>query len=237
MRVAVVDDHPLFLNGVVLALQADPGIEVVATGASAEDAILIALDLKPDVILLDMRMAGVADGITAIATIKVGVPSSRTLVLSATADEERVVEALRQGACGYILKGINGAELIRVVHLVHGGETYVMPTLATRLVAHLGGQPTIPVCAALEPKQLGLREDQILTLIVDGFSNKEIGRRLALSDKTVKHYITGMLQKLNVRNRTEAAVAASQFLRRNQQTRLNDYTDDRTVGRVAAQVV
>jgi DNA-binding NarL/FixJ family response regulator len=217
MRVAVVDDHPLFLSGVVQTLRGDPGIEVVATGASAEDAILIALDLKPDVIVLDMCMAGAADGIAAIATIKTGAPSIRTLVLSATADEERVVESIRKGACGYILKGIGGAELIRVIHLVHGGETYVTPTLATRLVAHLGGPPTAPDNAASASQQLGPREEQILSLIVEGFSNKEIGKRLALSDKTIKHYITGMLQKLKVRNRTEAAVAACQYLRRSQQ--------------------
>jgi DNA-binding NarL/FixJ family response regulator len=214
MRVAVVDDHPLFLSGVVQTLRADPGIEVVATGASAAEAILIAVDLKPDVIVLDMCMAGAADGIAAVATIKTGAPGVRTLVLTATMDEERVVEAIRKGASGYVLKGIGGAELIRVIHLVHGGETYVTPTIAARLVIHLGAPQVEHNGNPPSPTQLGPREEQILSLIVEGFSNKEIGKQLALSDKTIKHYITGMLQKLQVRNRTEAAVAACRYLRR-----------------------
>lgn len=211
IRVAAIDDHPLFLDGLLRTLAAAPDFEIVGSGATSAEAVRIATDCAPNVIVLDMSLPAATDGIAAVEGIAAAAPSVRVLMLTVVADDDRVIEAMRKGAHGYLLKGISGNELIDVVRLVHGGQSYMAPTLAARLVARLGRPATATERANGNSPRLGAREDQILALIAKGFSNKEIGLQLELSDKTVKHYVTGLLQKLHVRNRTQAAAIAAHW--------------------------
>lgn len=164
--------------------------------------------------VLDMSLPAAADGIAAVEGIVAAAPSVRILILTVVADDDHVMEAIRKGACGYVLKGIGGGELVDVARTVHRGETYIAPTLAAPLLVRLGQLRMAGETDSPGPARLGQRETQVLSLIAQGFSNKEIGLRLVLSDKTVKHYITGLLRKMHVRNRTEAAIVAARWQHR-----------------------
>jgi len=207
IRVGVVDDHPLYRDGVVYTLAAQPDIQVVGQGSSAEDAIRIAAEGEPDVIVLDVSMPG--GGMNAIEAITLQCPKVKTLMLTVVADEEQVCTALKRGARGYLLKGASGPELVQTVRMLSQGECYVSPSLAAKLLmrSSIGGASTgshSDRFAELTP-----REEQILSILVEGRSNKEIGNKLDLSEKTIKHHLTNILQKLQVRNRVEAALLAS----------------------------
>jgi DNA-binding NarL/FixJ family response regulator len=207
IRVGVVDDHPLYRDGVVFTLAAQPDIEIVGQGASAADAVRIAQDHKPDVLVLDMTMPG--GGLSAIEAIAQGYPSVRTLMLTVVADEDQVCTALKQGAGGYLLKGTSGPELVQTVRLISQGENYVSPNLAAKLLMRSGSGPAREEKRPDRFSGLTPREEQILSILVEGRSNKEIGNKLDLSEKTIKHHLTNILQKLQVRNRVEAALLAS----------------------------
>jgi two-component system, NarL family, nitrate/nitrite response regulator NarL len=191
VRFAVVDDHPMFRAGVIHTL-VQAGMESAAEGEAPADAIRIARETAPDVLLIDVNM-----GTSSI-------PAVRTMMLTVVSDEEHVVAALRAGATGYILKGVAGQELVESVRRVSRGEAYVYPALAAALIGHVAAKK------AQDPfAMLTVREEQILGYLAKGLSNKEIGSRLDISDKTVKHYLTSVLQKLQVRNRVEAALLAA----------------------------
>jgi DNA-binding NarL/FixJ family response regulator len=207
IRLAVVDDHPLFREGVASILGSEPDIEIVGQGASAEAAIQIAQTQQPDIMLLDINMPG--GGVYATQAIKAAAPGVRLVILTGADEDEYVFETLKAGAHAYLLKGVMSRELIDVLHLVMAGQSYVSPILAASLLR--GVSKAAP--AAAQPQknvldELSERERQIVTLIADGLSNLEIGQRLFLSEKTVKHYVTGILQKLNVQNRVQAALLA-----------------------------
>ena len=211
IRVGVVDDHPIFREGIIQTLHTHGDIQVVASGGCAADAIQISRDMKPDVLVLDMIMPG--DVIAALDAISVGEDTVGILFVTVVSDEERGCEAIRKGAKGYLLAGLGRAELVRAVEAVHAGECYISPTLATRLVNHLGRVATARTSRPDATGGLSPREQEILSFIGQGMSNKEIGNRLCLSDKTVKHYVTGVLNKLGVRNRVEAAIIATRLTR------------------------
>jgi two-component system, NarL family, nitrate/nitrite response regulator NarL len=212
VRVAVIDDHPLMRNGVVQALRAEHDLDVVGEGESAADAIDLAERLLPDVMLVDINMPG--GGLAALTTIADRCPAVACIVITVREDEETVARALRIGARGYVLKGISGRELARTIRSVHQGEVYITPALATRLLA--AEETAIPAAASDARWRLNMlteREIEILKLIAQGMINKQIGAELDLSEKTVKHYVTNILQKLQVRNRLEAALIAQQELK------------------------
>jgi two-component system, NarL family, nitrate/nitrite response regulator NarL len=204
IRLVVIDDHPLFRAGVIRTLESESDIAVVGEGSSAADALRLAKEASPSVILLDMSMAG--GGLAAIRALLTECPEIKPLVLSGTADSAQVSLAMQSGAWGYVLKGVSGSELARSVQVIHRGERYVTPSLAACLFAKVS---EAPAKRAPDPLSgLTSREEDILKLIVEGLSNKEIGGRLELSEKTVKHYLTIILDKLNVRNRVQAALIA-----------------------------
>jgi two-component system, NarL family, nitrate/nitrite response regulator NarL len=207
IRVAIIDPHPIFRDGVVCTLAGQADIEIVDQGASAEDAIRIAADSKPDVLVLDTSVRG--GGMNAIETIARECPMVKTLILTMTADQENVCNALKWGARGYLLKGTSGSELVTTVRSLSQGECYVSPNLAASLLMR-------PSIASVETEKrvdrlsdLTPREEQVLSILKEGHSNKEIGKKLDLSEKTIKHHLTRILQKLQVRNRVEAALLAS----------------------------
>ena len=206
-RVIVVDDHPLFLEGVVQRLETEADISVIGKGSNAADALSLAVDNLPDVILLDVSMPG--GGITAAKSIALACPVVRIGMLTVSESDDDVIQSLQAGAHGYILKGIGGGELVEVVRALHAGDLYVSPTLAAQLLTDSKKVvPTNQRESSSSGNELTLREEQILEGIAQGLSNREIGEKLNIAEKTVKNYVTNVLQKLQVRNRVEAAMLA-----------------------------
>lgn len=202
IRVLVADDHPLFREGVVHSLSAESDIRVVGQAANGEDALHLARDLLPDVVLLDVAMPGWGGLVTA-QKLATACPASKVIMLTVVEDEDKLLAAFKAGARGYVLKGVAARELAAVVRSVDAGEVYVSPSLAAGiLVALTHGRPADPLGELTE------KERDILKLVGEGLTNREIGERIHLSEKTVKHYITNILQKLQVRSRVEAALLA-----------------------------
>lgn len=186
IRVAVVDDHPLFREGVTRSLSEIDGFEIVAEGGSRDEAVAIAQSLTPDVMLLDISMPG--GGLNAIPAILSVAPSQKIVMLTVSEANDDVAAALKEGAKGYILKGIGARALAEVIRTVASGESYVAPTLSAKL---LTGQlaNSAPAKSNLVA-ELTRREQEVLHLVASGMSNKQIARKLDLHEKTVKHHMT-----------------------------------------------
>jgi two-component system, NarL family, nitrate/nitrite response regulator NarL len=204
IRVLVVDDHPLFRQGVVHALGAEPGLKVVGEASSGEEALKLACELLPDVVLLDISMPGWG-GLVAVEKITTACPATTIVMLTVSEDKDKLLAAFKAGARAYVLKGVSARELAAVLHSASGGEVYVSPSLASEMLVSLTrGSAPDPL------QELTDREREILRLIGTGLTNREIGDRIFLSEKTIKHYVTNILQKLQVRSRVEAALLAAQ---------------------------
>jgi len=203
IRVIVVDDHPLYRSGVVATLREYPDIDVVGQGASAADAVELAVKARPDIALLDISMPG--GGLSAIGQIRSAAERTRVVMLTASEDEAEVMTALESGAAAYTLKGVGGDDLVSIIRSVASGGSYVAPSLAGRLLVNARNNREAPVHAV---STLSSRELDVARLLTEGLSNKEIARKLGLQEKTVKHHMTQVLQKLRVRNRVEAAMLA-----------------------------
>ena len=223
INVIIIDDHPLFREGVIHTLKAQPDIEIVGQGATAEEAIQLACDLLPDIIMLDIDIPD--GGLQAAQTIASACPVTKIVILTVSAEEDHVLAALKAGARAYILKGVAARELVSILRAVWAGEVYVTPTLAASLLLELtgasseSGTSSESHAPASPLDELTERERQILERVAAGFSNKEIGQQLYLTEKTVKHYMTNILQKLHVRNRVEAALLAQKSGRTEHTTR------------------
>ena len=210
IHIAIIDDHPLFREGVVNTLLAEADFEVIGEGTSAQEALRICAEYLPDLVLLDINIPG--GGLEVLPRIAADCPVCKVVMLTASEQEDDVLAALKAGARGYILKGVSARELIRILRAVHDGEAYVTPSLAASLLAEM----TAPRPGQNPPDrldQLTEREHEVLQLVAAGLSNKEIGLQLHLSEKTVKHHMTNILQKLQVRNRVEAALIAQRSAR------------------------
>jgi two-component system, NarL family, nitrate/nitrite response regulator NarL len=201
IRTAIVDDHPLFREGVAKLLERTPGVEMVADGSTGADAVRIAHELLPDVLLLDLKLPD--DGAAAASTIVREHPRVRIVILTASDCDRDAAAMLQLGVHGYLLKGCTGQEIIRAVQRVYAGECYVTPSLAARVLTK---NSTPAPKAGDGSEELSGREEIILAQVSKGLTNKEIARALNLREKTVKHYMTHIMQKLGVRNRLEAAV-------------------------------
>jgi DNA-binding NarL/FixJ family response regulator len=207
IRIAVIDDHPMFREGTVRALTEADGIEVVGQGATATDAVAVARESNPDVMLLDLNLPG--GGVNAAASIARACPKVRIVALTASEDEQDVTSALQAGVQGYILKGSSGHEVVETVRTIFRGDCYVAPHLAARLLINMGNK-RIEVRVDDNRRELSSREGEIFALVSRGMSNKEVARRLKCTDRTVKHHMTNIMQKLNVRNRVQAALKFQQ---------------------------
>jgi two-component system, NarL family, nitrate/nitrite response regulator NarL len=201
IRVLVADDHPMFRAGVVASLGAAPDIEVVGQADDGPAALRLARDLLPDVALLDVNMPG--GGLVAARDITAACPATRVVMLTVSEDEDDLLAAMKAGASGYVLKGAGATELIGVLRAVNAGEVYVAPALAWGMLRELSKpRPSDPF------DELTTREREVLELVAQGLSNQEIADRLSLAEKTVKHHMTNILGKLQVRSRVEAALMA-----------------------------
>ena len=201
-RIVLVDDHPLFREGVAHILNSEPDLQVVAEGDSAEDAVTLLAKHQPDLCLLDLDMPG--GGLSVVARATEVAPTTRLVVLTASSDEENAIAAFRAGVRGYILKGVSSRELVSILRTIRSGKGYVPPSLGAVLISGLASPQ--PAAAQSPLSELTPREQQILLQIAAGLSNKEIGASFNLTEKTVKYYVSNILLKLQVRNRVEAAL-------------------------------
>ncbi|SDH01251.1 response regulator transcription factor [Nonomuraea jiangxiensis] len=200
LRVLIVDDHPVVREGLRGMLLAEPDIEVVGEAGSADEAVVVARRLRPDVILMDLRMPG-GDGIGAIGRLEAG---PRVIVLTTYQDEAEIQRALAAGAAGYLLKDVSRPELAAAVRDAARGRTVLAPSVAARPAAPSAGrQAGRPVGPALSG-----REREVLELVAEGLTNAEIGRRLYIGEATVKTHLLRVFGKLGVSDRTSAVLAA-----------------------------
>jgi DNA-binding NarL/FixJ family response regulator len=206
IRVLVADDHPVFRRGMRAILGADTGTELVGEATDGEEAVARALELKPDVILMDLNMPNTT-GIEATRRILERDPDVAVLMLTMFEDDDSVLAAMRAGAHGYVLKGADGAQTLRAIHAVADGEAIFGHGITRRLTALLAtsGQDR----AAFNPfPNLTEREHEILTLMAGGLTNAAIASRLYLSPKTVRNYVSSIFTKLHVTDRPQAIVRA-----------------------------
>jgi len=204
IKIIVVDDHPLYRDGVVRTLQDSGAFDVVGTGENSAQAVQLSKELKPDVALLDISMPG--GGLDALSEITAAKLQTRIVMLTVSESDSDVLGALNSGAAGYVLKGVGGNELVNILANIAEGGSYVSPALAARVMVAMQADKGKEIRSSLD--DLTEREEQVLKLVSKGKSNKEVARELDLQEKTVKHHMTSILSKLNVRNRVEAAVLA-----------------------------
>ncbi|GGX63313.1 DNA-binding response regulator [Streptomyces fructofermentans] len=202
----MVDDQQLIRDGIASLLSIRPGISVVGTAADGREAVVKAVELRPDVALMDVRMP-VLDGVEAAAVLRDRVPGCRVVMLTTFDDEEYVVQALRAGASGYLLKDLPADELAHAIRLAHSGVTQLDSSVAGRLAAALPPPLPAPTPGSGSPA-LSPREIDILRLVARGRTNREIAGELYLSEGTVKNHVSRILGRLRLRDRTQAALRA-----------------------------
>jgi two-component system, NarL family, response regulator LiaR len=195
IRVLIADDHAVVRQGLRTFLDLQDDMEVVGEAGDGEEALALAADLAPDVVLIDLVMPRV-DGIEAIRRLREHAPSARAIVLSSFVDDDKLFPAVRAGAAGYLLKDVQPQELVEAIRTVHGGGALLHPQVAARLLQDMAEDPLTP------------REHDVLALIGRGMPNKLIARELSLSEKTVKAHVSSILAKLGVTDRTQAALYA-----------------------------
>lgn len=191
----LVDDHYLVRVGLANVLGFEPDIEVCAQAESGDEAVALHREHRPDVTLMDLRMAG-TDGLAALATIRRECPTARVVILSNYTGADEIHAALQGGAASYLPKTVGQPELLKAIRLVAEGRSYVPPDIAVRLAERLP-------CA-----ELTSREQEVLVLVVEGAANAEIARRLGIAGSTVKNHISSIFEKLGVTQRTEAVAVA-----------------------------
>lgn len=207
VSVALIDDHPLMIDAVFSLLSRIDSFDIVATGTTAKDVLEIGTLVRPDIIVVDLGMPG--DVYSAIATVTSLSTATKFIAFTASTGVDSAIRALDSGASGYVLKGSSSDELIEAIASVESGETYITRTFATQVIAAL--RDTSLRRKAAEAVNLSIREQQIVRLLLKGKTNKEIAQAINISEKTVKHYMTILMQKLQVRNRLEVVIAAQKL--------------------------
>ncbi|MCO5197916.1 MAG: response regulator transcription factor [Anaerolineae bacterium] len=211
IRLLLVDDQSLFREGLRTLLSVWPDLAVVGEASNGEEAIEQAQLLRPDVVLMDLRMP-VLDGVAATQRIRQAVPDSQVIVLTTFDDDEYVFEGLRAGAVGYLLKDVLSTKLVEAIRSAARGETFLQPSVAAKVVAEF---TRLSQSAETRPQPLveplSNREMEILEILATGASNKEIAAQLFIAEGTVKNHVTNILGKLGVRDRTQAALKAKEL--------------------------
>lgn len=209
LRLLVADDQALIRRGLALMLGAEPGMDVVAQAANGAEALAQSLALQPDVVLMDLHMPQM-DGIAATRQIVAQQPQTKVVVLTTFAEDEQVYQAVLAGAQGYLLKDASEAELIDTIHAVHRGESRLSPLVAHKVLGQLRALASAPAPApAGGAEALSAKEAQILQLIAQGLSNKDIAARVFLAEGTVKNHVSRIMDKLHTHNRTALALKAA----------------------------
>ncbi|BCL78566.1 DNA-binding response regulator [Ktedonobacteria bacterium brp13] len=204
ITILLVDDHALVREGARTFLEAQPDFVVVGSVGSGGEAVLVAADLAPDVVLMDLVMPGM-DGIEATRRLKLRSPRSQVIVLTSYHDDEHIFPAIRAGALSYLLKDVLLPELASAVRKAAVGEPVMNPHVAARIAQEL---ESLPETDRAQYAQLSEREREVLRLIAEGLPNSEIARRLVISEKTVKSHVSNILGKLHLLDRTQAAIFA-----------------------------
>jgi DNA-binding NarL/FixJ family response regulator len=209
VRVLLVDDQALFREALATLLAVHEGVAVVGEAGDGDEALRKAAELAPDVVLMDLRMP-VLDGIGATRRLRVEQPDVRVIALTTFDDDEDVFAALRAGAVGYLLKDVSSARLVEAVHAAARGESVLQPSVAAKVVARFAQLPDTAPAERPQPLVVPLsdRELEVLRLLADGRSNREIAAELFLAEGTVKNHVTNVLSKLGARDRTQAALRA-----------------------------
>jgi DNA-binding NarL/FixJ family response regulator len=207
-RVIVADDQAVVREGIVMLLGLLPGIEVVGAARDGDEAVALVAELAPDVVLMDLRMPR-CDGVEATRRIRTAHPDTQVVVLTTYADDDSLFAALQAGARGYLTKDALGEEIVRAVEDVLAGQAGLAPAVQRRLLERVTAPPVAPVPAEL-PDGLTAREAEVLTLVAEGLSNKEIAGRLHIGAATVKTHINNLFAKTGVRDRAQAVRYAYQ---------------------------
>ncbi|MBD0741355.1 response regulator transcription factor [Streptomyces sp. CBMA152] len=210
IRVFLLDDHEVVRRGLADLLDAEPDITVVGDAGTVDHALARGPALRPDVAVLDVRLPD-GNGIAVCRELRSQMPELACLMLTSFDDEEALLDAIMAGAAGYVLKQIKGSDLVSAVRTVASGQSMLDPATTARLMRSLRADPAQSPAVPSELASLSPRERDILALIGDGLTNREIGKKLYLSEKTVKNHISRLLAKLGVQRRVQAAVLASQL--------------------------
>lgn len=207
ISVAFVDDHPILLEGLVSLYSGKSDLEIVAKGENAVDALKIVEEFSPQVLVLDLSMPG--DAIAAIELVAQKYQDTRIIVFTANSSIETAIQVLNYGVSGYVLKGSSASDLHEAIRTVYDGETFITAGFATKVIMAM---KTAEIRRRSQAqRRLSLREEQIVRHLMRGSTNREIAVCLDISEKTVKHYMTVLMQKLDVRNRVEVVLAAQRL--------------------------
>lgn len=202
IRLLIVDDHTVVRQGLKMFLKLDHDLEIIGEAANGQHAIELVAELKPDIVLMDLLMP-VMGGVEAIGIIRRDYPDSEVIALTSVLEDKAVVDAIRAGAIGYLLKDTEADELIRAIKAAAAGQVQLSPQAAERLMREVRMPDS--------PESLTERETDVLRLVAIGLSNKEIAQQLVIGEKTVKTHVSNILAKLNIRSRTQAALYAARI--------------------------
>jgi DNA-binding NarL/FixJ family response regulator len=208
IRLLLADDQSLFREGLQTLLSASPDIDVVGEAGNGEEAVRLAVQLRPDVILMDLRMP-VMDGVSATRRIKSTLPDTKVIVLTTFDEDKDIFEGLRAGATGYLLKDVSSGKLLEAIRAAFRGEYFLQPSITARVVSEFT-RLSKPEPAQVKPlaEPLSGREIEILMLVAEGLSNKEIADKLVIAEGTVKNHLTNILGKLEAKDRMQAVIKA-----------------------------
>jgi DNA-binding NarL/FixJ family response regulator len=202
IRILLAEDQTLLRQALRTILDLEPGLQVVGEAADGEEAVQRAIALKPDIVLMDIQMP-VRSGVEATALITAACPQTRVVVLTTFDYDEYVFDAIKGGAMGYLLKDVPAPELIDTIRRVRQGESFIQPSVASKVLLEYGRRPRLPA-----GEELTEREREVLQLLAAGASNREIGEKLYLAEGTVKNHVSNILGKLHAANRTQAVALA-----------------------------
>jgi DNA-binding NarL/FixJ family response regulator len=211
VQILIVDDQSLFREGLRTLLSVQPDFEVVGEAGNGEEALRMAIRLKPGIVLMDLRMP-IMDGVTATQRMRETLPSCKVIVLTTFDDDEYIFDGLRAGAVGYLLKDVSSEKLFEAIRAADRGEYFLLPSITAKVMAEFSRLSRIaPAPASPLEEPLSPRELEILHLVATGASNREIADTLVIAEGTVKNHLTNILGKLSVRDRMQAVLKAREY--------------------------